>query len=119
MDGTLVAGSDGSVKNKLGTHAYKLLPSDGNCIEGSAQSSGTSAGMASLRAEHHGKIVILLVFIALCKFYQITEAPPLQIHIGNIKVVTRNTKTMEKRDKLRDYDLWAISKALRPNQCSQ
>ncbi len=109
MNGTLVAGSDGSVTNKLGTHAYRLEPPDGD----SAQSAGTLAGMASLRAEHYGEISILLVLIALCRFYQITEAPPLQIHIDNMEVVTRNTKTMEQRDKLRDYDLWAVSKALR------
>ncbi len=113
MNGTLVAGSDGSVKNKLGAHAYRLEPHTGDAIEGSAQSAGTLTGMASLRAEHHGEKSILLVLIAICRFYQITDAPPLQIHIDNMEVVTRNTKTMEKRDKLRDYDLWAVSKALR------
>ena len=102
IDGTLLAGGDGSVKNKLGTHAYKLQPPEGDCIEGSAQSAGTLDGMASLRAEHHGEIAILLILISICKFYDIKTAPTLQIHIDNMEVVERDGKPMEKRDKLRD-----------------
>ena len=82
IDGTLLAGGDGSVKNKLGTHAYKL-----HSIEGSAQSAGTLDGMASLRAEHHGEIVILLILISICNFYDIKTSPTLQIHIDNMEVV--------------------------------
>ena len=113
INGDLMIGGDGSVKNRIGTHGYKLLPPCGNSIEGAGQSHGTLEGMSSLRAEHHGEIAILLIISGLCTFFGITGGPTTSIHIDNKEVVERGTKQMEKREKLRDYDLWSVSRELR------
>ena len=54
--GTLYAGSDGSVKDGCGTHAYGFT--NGTAVGivwgGSAITPGSTAEMSSLRAEHGG-----------------------------------------------------------------
>ena len=87
LNGNLMIGGDGSVKNRIGTHGYKLLPPCGTSIEGAGQSHGTLEGMSSLRAEHHGEIAILLIISGLCTFYGITGGSATNIHIDNKEVV--------------------------------
>ena len=113
LNGNLLIGGDGSVKNGLGTHGYELRPVDGDSIRGAAQSLGTLQSMSSLRAEHLGEIAILLILCGTCTCYNITECPATKIHIDNKEVVDQGSKLMEKREKLQDYDLWAVSKSLR------
>ena len=71
-DGKLYVGSDGSVKDEQGSHAYGFTNGreEGIIYGGAAMTPGFQEEMSSLRAEHYGAISILLILYAI------------QIHMG-------------------------------------
>ena len=56
--------TDGTVKNKIGAHAYIISPSNdnnANSIKGTGGTLGNSSTMTSLRAEHFGVFVVIIL----------------------------------------------------------
>ena len=67
------AGSDGSVKDGIGGHAFAISDNSfTQAIWGHAHTVGSQREMTSLRAEHGGALGILLLLQAMNIFYQET-----------------------------------------------
>ena len=120
-DGKLYAGSDGSVKDEKGSHAYGFTNGKevGMIYGGAAKSPGSREEMSSLRAEHCGAISILLILYAI----QIHMGPDfdysdmgVDIWIDNAEVLSRgNNKKYKdgiKGHLVLDYDMWSVMNML-------
>ena len=111
------AGSDGSVKDGIGGHAFCISDhSFTTAIWGYAQTVGTSPDMTSLRAEHGGALGILLLIYAMHIHYQMDFPPTLTIYIDNSEVVRRGKTAVPrlgiKQQLVLDYDLWATTERI-------
>ena len=78
-DGKLYAGSDGSVKDECGSHAYSFTNGreEGIIYGGAAMTPGSQEEMSSLRAEHGGAISVLLISYAI-QIYLGTDMAPIK-----------------------------------------
>ena len=111
--GVLYAGSDGSVGDSLGAHAFGFT--NGSChssiIGGSAPTPGNLSEMTSLRTELAGAIAILLVLYA---FQEVTSStfPLITIWIDNLETLRRQQTPLANqtwRDMFAlDFDLWHV-----------
>ena len=111
--GELHAGSDGSVKDGVGAHAYGFTSGRhiGHVWGGAAITPGDPVEMASLRAELGGAICILLVLYAL-QIQRGASTNPITIWIDNAEVLERaikpTTHNNMKQHLVLDYDLWQV-----------
>ena len=111
------AGSDGSVKDRRGGHAFCITDNTcTNIIWGSAPTVGSTREMSSLWTEHGGAIGILLLLHALYIYFEADSPAELTIYIDNSEVVRRGTHTVPrlgiKQQLALDYDLWATTERL-------
>ena len=111
------AGSNGSVKEGIGGHAFAISDNSfTQAIWGHAQTVGSQREMTSLRVEHGGALGILLLLHAMNIFYQETFPKELTIYIDNSEVVHRGRKRVHKlgikQQLVLDYNLCAITERL-------
>jgi hypothetical protein len=121
QNGELYAGSDGSVKNGRGSHAYGFTSGvkRGDIWGGCAITPGTQQEMSSLRAEHGGAVGILLILYAI----QIYMGPKMNGSKYTVKLWIDNAETLDRgggkpfgkslKDNLvLDFDLWKVMRML-------
>jgi len=116
--GTVLAGSDGSVKDSRATCGYVIMPKTKHkWVRGHGYVLGTPSLLTSLRAEHHGSMAVLLLLHMLSKRWNIPHGtPPVTILVDNKEVIDRMTSGLPglsiKNHLVPDYDLWAEAIAL-------
>ena len=120
-EGQLYAGSDGSVKDEKGSHAYGFTSGREKEVifGGAAMTPGSQEEMSSLRAEHCGAISILLILYAIQIHMgndRVSSTYEVDIWIDNAEVLSRGQNTGYK-DGIKghlvlDYDMWSIMNML-------
>ena len=89
------AGSDGSVKDGKGGHAFCITDNTFTTkIWGCASTVGLCREMSSLWAEHGGALGILLLIHALYIHFETTLPAEVTIFINNAEVIRRGTHTV-------------------------
>ena len=111
------AGSDGSVKDGNGGHAFCITDHKfSKGIWGRAPTVGSPREMSSLRAEHGGALGILLLLHALHIYYQEEFPAEMTVLIDNTEVVRRGKEKVPrlgtKQQLVLDYDLWVTTERL-------
>ena len=112
------AGSDGSVKDGLGGHAFCIADNSFTTqVWGHAQTIGIKSEISSLRTEHGGALAILLVLQALQIHFPSHALPSvLDIWVDNSEVVRRGKiplpKLGIKQQLTLHHDLWATTHRL-------
>ena len=114
--------TDGTVKDKIGAHAYTIRPADdseSNSIRGAGGTPGDSSTMTSLRAEHFGVLVVIILLDVVAIIHGNRTKGNHQHYTDSKTVITRveNEEYMtDKKYDCTDYDVWketvnAVSKA--------
>ena len=104
------AGSDGSVKDGKGGHAFCITDNSfTKTIWGFASTVGSLREMSSLRAEHGGASGILLLIHALYIHFEAVLPAEITIFIDNAEVIRRGTHKVPrlgiKQQLVLNYDL--------------
>ena len=91
LQGTILAGSDGSVKDSQATCGYVIMPKTKvKWIRGHGYVLGTPHLLTSLRAEHHCSMAILILLHMLTKRWNLPhDTPPVTILIDNKEAIER------------------------------
>ena len=120
-DGKLYTGSDRSVKDECGSHAYAFTNGreEGIIYGGAAITPGSHEEMSSLRAEHGGAISILLILYAILIYLgedMVPERHGVDIWIDNIEVLSRSNHS-EVKDNVKgnlvlDSTMWRVMNML-------
>ena len=118
--GALYAGSDGSVKDGCGAHAYGFTSSkdEGTVWGGAAITPGLAVGMSSLRAEHGRAIGVLLVLYAIQIYMREEEMSAYWVDVwsNNKEVLSKEDKASMGKDltahMVLDYNLWSVMNIL-------
>ena len=104
--------TDGTVKDKIGAHSYTIRPAndnEGNSIRGSGGTPGDSSSMTSLRAEHFGVFVVVILLDIVTIIHEHKERGQ-HIHYTDSKsVISRvdnNEYMTDKKYDSTDFDIW-------------
>jgi hypothetical protein len=96
QDNQLYAGSDGSVKHGIGSHAYGFTCGKRSEIVwgGASITPGDKEEMSSLRAEHSGAVGVLLILYAIQIYMKIVIVPKYSVNIwiDNAEVLARGER---------------------------
>ena len=108
--GTIYAGSDGSVTEKLGAHGFAITSGvERTAIwGGSAPTAGNKFEMSSLRAEHAGALAIFFVLHALQVVLKMDFS--VELWIDNAEVLQRMNQDTVLDFMALDYDMWMASR---------
>ena len=104
--------TDGTVKDRIGAHAYTIRPSD-DCerksIRGAGGTPGDSNTMTSLRAEHFGVLVVIILLDVVTIIHGNTTKGK-HCHYTDSKTVIMRVENEEymsdKKYDSTDYDIW-------------
>ena len=109
--------TDGTVKNNIGAHAYTIRTKDEieeNCISGSGGTPGDPTTMTSLRAEHFGVLVVIVLLDIVTiingnskqgKHSHYTDSKSVIMRLQECKYMT------DRQYDSTDYDIWKETEA--------
>ena len=104
--------TDGTVKDKIGAHAYTIRPKDdceNNSVRGAGGTPGDSSTMTSLRAEHFGVFVVIILLDIITLIHDHKKIGRHTHYTDSKAVITRveNKEWMaDKKYDSTDYDIW-------------
>ena len=104
--------TDGTVKDSIGAHSYTIRPHNDDeayCIRGSGGTPGDSNSMTSLRAEHFG-VFVIIVLLDIVTLIHGHDSIGTHIHYTDSKAVIARVENKEymsdKKYDGTDYDIW-------------
>ena len=104
--------TDGTVKNSVGAHAYTIRPANDNeenCIRGTGGTPGDALTMTSLRAEHFGLYVAVVLIDMITQVHGHGTIGRHRHYTDSKSVISRveNEEYMaDKNYDSTDYDIW-------------
>ena len=104
--------TDGTVKHNIGAHAYTIRTKDENeenCISGSGGTPGDPTSMTSLRAEHFGVLVIIVLLDIVTLIHGNSKKGKHAHYTDSRTVIMRLQETEYMTDRQydsTDYDIW-------------
>ena len=104
--------TDGTVKDSVGAHSYTIRPKcdrDELCISGSGVTPGDPTAMTSLRAEHYG-ILVVVILLDIVTIIHGHDTKSRHLHYTDSKAVISRLEEREymsdKKYDCTDYDIW-------------
>ena len=107
-----VSWTDGTVKNKIGAHAYTIRPvsdKDTHSIQGSGGTPGAATSMTSLRAEHYGVFVVVILLDIVARIYDHKTIGYHTHYTDSKSVISRvedNEYMTDRKYDCTDFDIW-------------
>ena len=104
--------TDGTVKDKIGAHSYTIRPAsdnEGNSIRGSGGTPGDSVTMTSLRAEHFGVFVVIILLEIVTRIHDHKDIGQHRHYTDSKSVISRienNEYMTDKKYDCTDFDIW-------------